>query len=467
LSAPHQPSCLAPDSRSPVIDSDGVSPNDAEPGKPPPTFQGYRILTIQDNTITRIQHIGQSATRKLRGWGRRTVTRLAQASAGTVSDVKLVKVDDTRLVSVVRGGAGQLLLISWAAQLGPKEPGTLTRTGSIEAGRASDLDVVKAGTFLVTACRNDAGKLLLISWRVASNGAVTRAIEGVSAGEARLIRLTALSSNLLVTACQDGSGNLLLISWRVGTNGSITRLSDSGNSAKEISDLEMIKTSNGRVVTAARAGSKRLLLISWEITAANGNIRRLVDSGNQAGELDVTGTGPAPVLPTGIAAALDNLGRVAVSVRAADGRLKLILWEIASNGQIRRRADAAGQAGKIRQHTLTAVPSTGDRSVLVSAVTTEAGTLKLITWDITREGAIRRVAQTGGEAGEAASISVVTGALVNTIPAVGLGSSFPIVTAMRAGNGDLLLISWRAKAQGQLTTPVPLPNPGAVSSILT
>ena len=427
-----------------------VFDNDAEPVKPPPTFQGYRILSVKDDTITRIQHVGQSPERKLRGWGRRNVTRLADTggASGEVSEVTLLQLDARRLVTVVRGGKGQLLLISWSAQLGNKEPGTITRTadsGTL-AGKASDFAAVKAGAFVVTSCRTDAGNLLLISWRVAANGAITRVKDsGSLAGTARTICITALSNTLLVTACRNGDGNLLLITWRFGADGSFARLADSGNAAGEISALEMVKPANGKVVTAVRAGNDRLLLIAWNISAA-GVIRRLSDTDRQAGEIDAG---------SGISACVDNLGRVAVTVRAGDGRLKMILWQLGANGQLVRRSDATGQTGKVRQHTVTTVQSTGDRSVLVSAVTTEAGELKLITWDVTREGAIRRVPQTGGEAGAATSLAVVAGPLLSTLPALGLGDSFAIVTALRAGNGNLLLISWRATSPGRV---LPLPT---------
>ncbi len=438
--------------------------NDSEPVKPPPTFQGYRVITVTDDTITRIQHVGQSPARRLRGWGRRIVTRQADTTgvAGEASAVKLLRLDAKRLVTVVRGGAGQLLLISWSALLGSKEPGTITRTGdsSSLAGKATDIDAVQAGAFVVTACRTGAGNLLLISWSVAANGGITRAKDsGSLAGNARMISVTALSSNLLVTACQNGDGNLLLITWKLGADGTLTRLGDSGSAAGEISALELVKVSGDKVVTAVRAGNSRLLLIAWDISTA-GVIRRLSDTGSQAGEIDAR---------SGISACIDNLGRVAISVRAGDGRLKLILWQLDPNGQLIRRGDSAGQAGKIGQHSLTAVQSSGDRSILVSAITTEAGTLKLITWDVTREGAIRRVAQTGGEAGATTLLAVVAGPLISTVPALGLGESFPIVTALRAGNGTLLLISWRANTPG-LTVNLPPGTgtlPGGLSTSTT
>lgn len=417
--------------------------NDSEPEKPGPTFQGFRHFIVRDNTITRIEHKGQAPARKLRGWGRRNVTRLADTGgvAGAVSEVKLLQLDARRLVTVVRGGAGQLLLISWSALLGSNEPGTLTRTGDSGklAGKASTLDAVSVGQFVVTSCRSDAGKLLLISWRVAANGTITRVKDsGNLAGEARIIRVTAISNTLLVTACQDGDGDLLLIAWRLGSDGSFRRLGDSGSSAGKISDLDLVTLPNNRVATAVRAGNNRLLVISWAIST-RGVIRRLADTGLQAGEIE-------PL--SGISACVDHLGRLVVSVRAGDDRLKLILWRIGTSGEFIRGGDSTGQAGKIKSHTLTAASTTGDRSILVSAVRTEAGTLKLITWDLTREGAIRRAAQAGGEAGEPSALAVVAGPVLFAIPALGGGAKFPIVTALRAGNGKLLLISWRAAAPG-------------------
>lgn len=74
---------------------------------------------------------------------------------------------------------------------------------------------------------------------------------------------------------------------------------------------------------------------------------------------------------------------------------------------------------------------------IVTAVRTQAGTLKLIAWNISAAGAVTRTGDSGSLAGAATSISIARN-----------GGTQDYVTACRAGSGRLLLISWSVNASG-------------------
>lgn len=98
--------------------------------------------------------------------------------------------------------------------------------------------------------------------------------------------------------------------------------------------------------------------------------------------------------------------------------------------QTSRRGDSADQAGAIGFGHLVARPGSNQ---VISAVRTAAGNLKLIPWDVSSDGwKINRLEGqdvTTGEAGTA-----------NSIAAVVAGAR--IITAVRTGAGTLKLITW-------------------------
>ena len=119
-----------------------------------------------------------------------------------------------------------------------------------------------------------------------------------------------------VTAARNGSGRLELISWRISPDGlQIQRLNDSGHEAGEATHINISQFTANRFVTALRAGNGKLKLIAFELDGT-GRIRRTGDSGDQAGDVSEV----ALVIP-----AQDNF---TTAVRDGSGRLKLITWKM-------------------------------------------------------------------------------------------------------------------------------------------
>src|SRR5690606_22944801 len=98
-----------------------------------------------------------------------------------------------------------------------------------------------------------------------------------------------------------------------------------------------------------------------------------------------------------------------------------------------RRGDSANQAGFVGE---IAAARHRDRQV-VTAVQTQAGTLKLIAWSVASDGGVTRTGDSGDQAGKASSIALARNA-----------NGEEWVTAVRTSAGDLKLLSWRVDAAG-------------------
>jgi len=135
-------------------------------------------------------------------------------------------------------------------------------------------------------------------------------------------------------------------------------------------------------------------------------------------------------------AAVTGAGAMMVTaVRTAGGRLRLISWQLNTAGPVTRLGDSGDAAGGASNIDI----ARGDRFVV--ACRTGAGNLRLISWDIDATGAfITRRGDSADQAGAASRIKIV--AMTGTL----------FVTACRTdGGGILRLISWRLNPDGTLT----------------
>jgi hypothetical protein len=126
-------------------------------------------------------------------------------------------------------------------------------------------------------------------------------------------------------------------------------------------------------------------------------------------------------------------GRVITAVRTSQGTLKLITWQVSPNGPITRLADTGDQAGTASNIDITR----GSR--VVTAFRNGSGNLMLISWDVAASGTITRRGDSGNQAGSATSIKIV--AISNTL----------FVTACRTADGSLRLLSWQLNTNGSFT----------------
>jgi len=148
-------------------------------------------------------------------------------------------------------------------------------------------------------------------------------------------------------------------------------------------------------------------------------ITRVSDSGTQAGT----------------ATKINLMGGLS-AVRTGAGTLKLIAWR--TGGPISRISDSGDQAGAVSEIALFEVAA-----FAVTAVRDGNGALKLISWDdgLTDLYPLVRRADSGDH-GEPATLIAVT------------AGYFPIpnaLTAIRAANGELKLITWHVSPVAPLT----------------
>jgi hypothetical protein len=137
-----------------------------------------------------------------------------------------------------------------------------------------------------------------------------------------------------------------------------------------------------------------------------------------------------------ITAARHRQHQIINAVRTQAGTLKLIAWDVAPGGAISRTGDSSNQAGAA---SFIAVSANISGSRFVTACRTSAGRLKLISWDVNDAGTtVTRRGDSGDLAGAATLIKIVAVAQDR------------FVTACRDGSGNLKLIGWRLQSDGSL-----------------
>jgi hypothetical protein len=233
----------------------------------------------------------------------------------------------------------------------------------------------------------------------------------------------------VITAVRTQSNTLKLISWRLKDDSNFERTSPSAGPGVEAGEASSIDIARGaKYVTSHRAGNGRLTLTSWNITN-EGAITRLRDSGTLAGEAT-------------------NIKIVAISgplfvtaCRAGNGRLKLISWRVNNDGSFTRVGEREGTE-TVSEIWLTLLPTMiGGFRHLVTSVRAGNGILKLFVWNVTDAGVISPLGNSGTQAGEATMIRAVRESFVGHV-----------ITACRAGNGSLKLISWEISGNGDTVT---------------
>jgi hypothetical protein len=195
----------------------------------------------------------------------------------------------------------------------------------------------------------------------------------------------------------------------------LCRRGDSGSQAGFVSEIAAVRHNRSQVINAVRAQDGTLKLIAWNV-AADGGITRTGDSGNQAG------------VATSIAIARSTTGsRFVTACRSGSNRLFLISWNVNAGGStITRLADSGTQAGTAS--LIRIVPISNNR--FVTACRASNGSLLLIGWRLNNDGSLTRLGDSGSQAGAVLDIALVA------LP------SNRVLTAVRASDGSLKLISW-------------------------
>ncbi len=261
------------------------------------------------------------------------------------------------------------------------------------------------------------------------------------AGEVQAITIDAFNDSEILTAVKNGSGNLELIAWRCApADIEVTRVSDSGSQAGSIGEVAL-SVIGRTAITAVRNGSGNLLVIVWDVPVGLGSITRTWDSGTTAGEASRIAMA---LLPTNI---------IVTAVRNGSGNLELISWRLEPNGTLSRLGDSGSQAGSVSRVAVAAI----DDSNVVTAVRNGSGNLELIGWSVAPNGTITRWGDSGSQAGSVSEISIIAMA--------GPGPTNDVMTTVRDGSGNLLIISWRPDPSSGSVERLPDGGAGAASRV--
>lgn len=343
-----------------------------------------------------------------------------------------------------------------------------------QAGAIKGNATVEVAGKVVTAVKTSSNKLKLISWRKNSNGSFTRLGDsGNQAGTVGKIAATSFfGGNKLATAVMTSSGSLRIITWRVNTNGSITRLGDSGNQAGAVTSLSVAAMSNDLLVTAVRDSGGNVKMIAWSVNAngsltrrgehkaakgtyvrltrldaLSGNVQAVCAFKNSSGKLTLASykvypNGAIKLLKYGNAGTVKDLAidairgtHVMTAVKTSNNTLKMIAWQVSGYGDFYRRGDAS--AGAIGGLAVNTVSSSNSGAYISTAVSTSSGKLKVIMWRTNgNASSVTRIGDSGNAAGTASMIRIVG------------TSHHNMTTAVRTGSGTLKLIKWDFNAMG-------------------
>lgn len=333
-----------------------------------------------------------------------------------------------------------------------------------QAGTVNEIaaTTLPGGPETVTAVRTRSGRLKVITWDGVGDQLVRTGDSGEQAGRASSIAVAPADTNEVVTAFRTESGALKLIGWDVTPGRPVHRHGDSADQGKAADLITIVRTASGQWATPYRNADGRLSVVLWS-RRADGSFQRRVDSGEQGvairglaatAFLDqllitavITSAGIVQLLlwqisddgvqllgdsgdqggrGENVRLAVDEFGNVVTAIKDDGGRLKLITWQVSASGAIRRLADSDQQAGHTGGHDLTAMPA----GRLATPVITEAGTLKVLIWETGADGTVTRYGDDGGRAGRA------------TAPTVLAPSPDRLVTAVVSADSDLKLIGW-------------------------
>ena len=184
-------------------------------------------------------------------------------------------------------------------------------------------------------------------------------------------------------------------------------------------DLIAATRISDRIVTALRDSSGRLKVIAWDIASDGGITRRGDATGGDVGRVAVT----------------DWSDGVVTAVRSADGVLKVIVWKIDNAGNVTRKGDAT--AGAVSD---VAISSPSGFDGVVTAVVNGSGNLELIAWKLSSTGQLTRTDSIGG--GTAATLAIKG---MNKAD-----NTSRVAVALRNGSGNLEIITWSVTAAGKL-----------------
>jgi hypothetical protein len=289
----------------------------------------------------------------------------AGATGGEASLVQMVPVGQLA-VSAMRNASGDLLLISHGSDF------ERLADSAGQAGEIRDLRLVSLNdTRVLTVCISGADRIFGIVWDIPPDGSITRWFDsGTSGPGAKSVAATVFqndgSRQVVAILYANGSGNLVLSTWRVDA-GSIVPVADSGDQMGAADFAQVVSTATGHLVVVCRDGNQNLLLIPFAVAADGSTIQRVAGGEGRAGQVREVA---AVARPYGLLTAVISSG----------GHVLPIKWAIDAAGKITRLGEGGTQAGEGSLISVAALPFP-DQATVCTVVRNGSGNLLPITWD--------------------------------------------------------------------------------------
>jgi hypothetical protein len=272
------------------------------------------------------------------------------SQAGAASEISLAGTDTHHLMTSLRDGNGNLLVIRWDVDL----DGTVTRRGSTTGNEIVTATAIDAGFLPGTATPywanvvKTGGQMKLILWGLSSNGPVR--LDQDTGGTIKSCDVAVAGSNsfgfsatpltFLVTLCQYTSNAVDIRAWAVHANGTLEftgSLSlDPGFDGGAIPKLAYLDADFNDSTPVFLAGYRN----------ADGNLRAATYRVNAFGNLSEVDVHPhAEDAIQGLAVGGDGFGSGVTAVRTSSGALKTIFWTNQTNNHIVRGQSASNGSG--------------------------------------------------------------------------------------------------------------------------
>jgi hypothetical protein len=219
-----------------------------------------------------------------------------------------------------------------------------------------------------------------------------------------------------LSAVRTADHRLKLFSWRVNADGAILQTGATGPQAENVAQIEIIKT--GKFVVACRTRKQQVQLSSWDVTNTGAIYR--------AGEHQIQ---EEKITKVKLLALEDS--RFVVACRMRQNLLRLTTWRLAPNERFIRMGEAEITGAPRSAFTMLTLPTEGDGCLLITALCTAQGELRLQSWRVSDAGLL---APAGQEA-----LHGICGAQLHAI----VDPHGRLVTAVRTVTGHLRMMTWQ------------------------
>lgn len=297
---------------------------------------------------------------------------------------------------------------------------------------------------------------------------------GIQGQSATRLAFAKTGSPLWLPTVSEIASGLRVSHWTIPATGEVS-LASSQTFDHVVSQFDAVVIGGPVVVACRDAATKKLRLLCFnedDVTSTTSGVidnrrlaivRRSFDPSwlvaySDDDELRVqfwtlTGSGDNPV-PGLVASSGDQAGAAShiagawsagalVTAVRTGGSLKLIRWGIVAN-KVERLGDSGDQAGAVSEIAVTGFSSLDERArdFVITAVKNSTGDLELISWQAKSNGDVDRL-----HTATAGAVDEIAIATFDGITSENLGV---VVTAVKNGSGNLELISWRVHGDGSI-----------------